>query len=107
MERDPHADGQSDISVLRRLGSTPQQRGSTSALTCPDVFALSDGSIGCIGTDLTEKLRHRLPAGAAIGSHERLVAVPRQAVHDALPDIMKFYRLTDWGRGSGTRLFLS
>lgn len=61
-------------------------------MNCPDVFALSDGSIGCIGTDVTDHLRHGLPAGASIGPNERLVALPLQAVLDAIPDILNHSR---------------
>ena len=76
------------VSIVRRLGSTPLERGSTTGATCPDVFLLSDGRIAYIGTDLTEELRDRLPTDAGIGAHERLVALPRQAALDALPDIL-------------------
>ena len=76
-----------NVAILRRLGSTPQERGSTAAATCPDVFLLSDGRVAYIGTDLTEELKDQLPPGAGIGAHERLVALPLRAVLDALPDI--------------------
>jgi len=75
------------VCILRRLGSTPQERGSTAEATCPDVFLLSDGRVAYIGTDLTEELRDQLPPGAGIGEHERLVALPLRAVLDALPDL--------------------
>lgn len=75
--------------IVRRLGSTPTERGSGSATTCPDVFLMSDGSIAYIGTDMTERLRHRLPEGAGIGGHERLVVLPLRAVLDAMGDIQR------------------
>ena len=75
--------------ITRRLGSTPYERGSTTGATCPDVFELSDGRIAYIGTDITDELRDQLPPGAAIGEHERLVALPRQAVLDAISDILR------------------
>ena len=78
---------ETNVSVVKRLGSTPQERGSTAAATCPDVFLLSDGRVAYIGTDLTEELKDQLPPGAGIGAHERLVALPLRAVLDALPDI--------------------
>ena len=80
------------FSVVKRLGSTPAQRGSSSDMNCPDVFALSDGRIAYIGTDITDDLRHDLPAGASIGPDERLVALPLQAVLDAIPDILNHSR---------------
>ena len=87
MEQRVNHTGQSAVSVLRRLGSTPAQRGSTNDMNCPDVFLLSDGRVAYIGTDLTDELRNQLPSGASIGEHERLVALPLQAVLDAIPDI--------------------
>lgn len=75
------------VSIVRRLGSTPAERGSLSDANCPDIFLLSDGRIGYIGADVTTELQHQLPEGASIGSNERLVALPLQAVLDAMPDI--------------------
>ncbi len=80
-----------DFSIVRRLGTTPQQRGSTSDMNCPDVFALSDGRIGYIGTDVTDALRNALPDGASIGAHERLIALPPEAVLDSMSDIESHY----------------
>ena len=77
------------VSILRRLGSTPMERGSTNDMNCPDLFLLSDGRVACIGTDLTEALGTQLPTGASIGEQERLVALPMRAVMDAIPDILK------------------
>lgn len=34
---------------MRRIGSTPQQRGSTTGATCPDVIELNDGRFYVIG----------------------------------------------------------
>jgi hypothetical protein len=79
--------GQLKLSILKRLGSTPMERGSTNDMNCPDVFLLSDGRIAYIGEDLTNELRHHLPSGASIGADERLVALPLRAVRDAIPDI--------------------
>jgi len=92
------------VSVVRRLGSTPQQRGCTSDMNCPDVFELSDGRIGVIGADLTEELRHRLPLGAGIGASERLVAIPHQTVYDALPSLVGYCGSRRWRHpDSGSR----
>lgn len=78
------------VSIVRRLGSTPQESGSTTSMSCPDVFLLSDGRIACIGTDLTEELKKTLPPGASIGADERMVALPLRAVRDAIPDIPEY-----------------
>lgn len=83
-----HDRGQSEpVSIVRRLGSTPQQRGSQQGVNCPDIFALSDGSVAYIGKDMTEQLRGLLPPDAGIGTDERLVVLPWEAVRDALPDM--------------------
>jgi hypothetical protein len=108
MELEMDGERQAPVSVVRRLGSTPQQRGCTTEMNCPDVFELSDGRLGCIGTDLTETLGHRLPLGASIGPRERLVAIPRQTVHDALVDIVIFCGSDGWRhRNSGARPTIS
>lgn len=73
--------------IIRRLGTTPAQRGSTAAATCPDVFLLSDGRVAYIGTDLTEELRDQLPPGASLGERGRAVALPRNVLLDANPDL--------------------
>ncbi|HEY3870296.1 MAG TPA: hypothetical protein VGM10_18160 [Actinocrinis sp.] len=85
--RQEHGRGQSLVSIVRRLGSTPQQRGSQQGMNCPDIFALSDGSIAYIGRDMTEQLRDMLPADAGIGADEKLVVLPWDAVRDALSDM--------------------
>jgi len=75
------------MEFVRRLGSTPQQRGSLSNATCPDIFELADGSFAVIGTDRTEELEAKLPPGAARGSHERIVVLTRETLVAAKPDI--------------------
>ncbi|HXR73380.1 hypothetical protein [Actinocrinis sp.] len=89
MEQRVSQTGQSEIFILKRLGSTPAQRGSTNDMNCPDIFLLSDGRLACIGTDVTDKLRDHLPSGASIGDDERLVSLPRQVLLDAIPEILK------------------
>jgi hypothetical protein len=86
--RQGHGRGETEpVSIVRRLGSTPQQRGSQQGMNCPDIFALSDGSVAYIGKDMTEQLRDMLPAGAGIGADEKLVVLPWDAVRDALADM--------------------
>jgi len=70
---------------LRRLGVTPKDRGSLDAYTCPDILELPEGGIAVIGTDCTDELRDKLPAGAAIADYERLVVIPRDVLLAALP----------------------
>lgn len=72
--------------ILRRLGSTPAQRGSVTG-NCPDVFELDDGRFAVIGTDMTSELRDLLPPDAGVAEYERIVVVPRQVLVDAKTDI--------------------
>lgn len=83
------------MKITRRLGSTPQQRGSLNNGTCPDIFEL-DGApcadpgvpvVAVIGTDITDELRHRLPADAHWQPGDRIIAVDRRTLHDALKDL--------------------
>ena len=83
-----------NVFIVRRLGSTPRERGSTSSMSCPDVFLLSDGRVGCVGTDMTEELESKLPDGASIAPNERLVALPLRTMQDAIPDILQAATIT-------------
>ncbi|MXM67824.1 hypothetical protein GR925_31425 [Streptomyces sp. HUCO-GS316] len=73
--------------IQRRLGATPQQRGSLSGNTCPDIFELTDGSFAVVGTDCTSALDHKLPADAGRGDHERIVVISRETLIRAKIDI--------------------
>ena len=75
------------MEFVRRLGKTPQERGSLTNTTCPDVFELSDGSFAIVGTDQTEMLDGKLPPGAARAADERIVVVPREVLVCAKADI--------------------
>jgi hypothetical protein len=73
--------------ILRRLGVTPQQRGSTSGNTCPDIFELADGNFAVIGTDMTSELDGVLPADAGRADYERIVVISRATLLHAKRDI--------------------
>jgi hypothetical protein len=75
------------VDFVRRLGRTPQQRGSLNNGTCPDIFELSDGSFAVIGTDRTDELESKLPPGAARADYERIVVVTRDTLVYAKRDI--------------------
>ncbi len=75
-------------SIIRRLGSTPQERGSNATGTCPDMFLLDDGRIAIIGTDMTEELTGKIPADAGVADYERIVVIPREVLDQALNDIL-------------------
>lgn len=73
-------------SVVRRLGLTPQQRGSVSNISCPDVFELDDGRFAVIGT-ATEDAAALLPAGVEVPPGETMVVLDRATVVAARADI--------------------
>lgn len=72
---------------MRRLGLTPQQRGSTTNGTCPDVFELDDGQFAIVGTDMTDELAAQLPAGTTLGEGGRIVVLTAVTLLAAKPDI--------------------
>lgn len=74
-------------SQLRRLGSTPRERGSREELSCPDIFELPDGRFAVIGTDMTEELHGLLPADAGVAGYERIVVITRDTLLHAKRDI--------------------
>ena len=78
-----------DIRVIRRLGSTPRERGSASEMTCPDIFELANGDFAVIGTDVTGNadFMASLPADAGVAEYERVVVVSRATLLHARPDI--------------------
>jgi hypothetical protein len=72
----------------RRLGRSAQELGlSSSSSSCPDIWELENGDFAMIGTDATEAYSRRLPAGASVGAHERVVVLPRSIVRSATSDI--------------------
>ncbi|GLW28175.1 hypothetical protein Areg01_11150 [Actinoplanes regularis] len=75
------------MEFVRRLGLSPQDRGSLSNGTCPDIFELSDGNFAVIGTDCTEDLEAKLPTGAARANYERIVVITRETLVAARRDI--------------------
>jgi hypothetical protein len=75
------------VEIVRRLGATPQQRGSGTATTCPDIFELADGNFAVIGTDMTAQLDGTLPSDAGRADYERIVVISRATLLHAKKDI--------------------
>lgn len=73
--------------ILRRVGSSPRQRGSLSGATCPDLFELASGDFAVIGRDATDELRAELPQDAGVAGYERIVVVPRRVILDAAREL--------------------
>jgi hypothetical protein len=74
------------MKITRRLGSTPQQRGSNANGTCPDICELEDGDFAVIGTHVPELIAS-LPDDAGVAPYETIVRIPRQVLLDAVKDI--------------------
>ena len=74
---------------LRRIGPDPHENGQqTPALAgCPDLWELADGDFAVIGIDMTDEVKHCLPATAGCGPDERVVRVPRKTLVMAKKDI--------------------
>ncbi len=84
---DVRGDGDA-LRITRRLGSTPQERGSTQGVSCPDLFELASGDFAVIGTDQTSELDSQLPIlNASRAPHERAVVIPRRVLLDAIDDL--------------------
>ncbi|MET7515971.1 hypothetical protein ABZS88_21340 [Streptomyces sp. NPDC005480] len=75
------------MKIVRRIGASPQQRGSVSGQSCPDVFELSDGNFAVIGTEATALLEKELPPDASRADYERIVVVSRETLVRARLDI--------------------
>ncbi|WP_406103512.1 hypothetical protein OG698_15130 [Streptomyces sp. NBC_01003] len=75
------------MKIVRRIGASPQQRGSVSGQSCPDVFELSDGNFAIIGTEATAVLEKELPPDASRADYERIVVVSRETLVRARLDI--------------------
>jgi len=75
------------LKIVRRVGVSPQQRGSASGQSCPDVFELSDGNFAVIGTEATAALEKELPSDASRADYERIVIVSRETLVRAKGDI--------------------
>ncbi len=75
------------ISITRRLGASPSERGSLGNASCPDLFELNDGRFAVIGTDMTAELDEALPSDASRAEYERIVVITRETLLRAKDDI--------------------
>jgi hypothetical protein len=75
-----------DLTIQRRLGTAPSERGACSAGgQCPDIFELASGDFAIIGADVSLDLA--LPADAGRSETERTIVVPRAVLLAAIPDL--------------------
>ncbi|WP_416967525.1 hypothetical protein [Streptomyces sp. 4F14] len=75
------------MKIVRRVGASPRERGSTTGQTCPDIFELSNGDFAVIGREATGELDHELPSDAARADYERIVVITRETLVRAKHDI--------------------
>lgn len=54
---------------------------------CPGLFELKTGDFAVIGKDITTEAVSWLPPGSSCGPSERIIAVPRDVMIQARPDI--------------------
>lgn len=69
--------------IVRRIGSSPAQRGSLSGSNCPDILQLDTGDYLVIGRRTTLDATQLGELGASIGDDEAPVIVPGRVVEDA------------------------
>lgn len=75
---------------MRRLGSTPAERGSTTGCNCPDIVELSNGDFYVIGKIAYLKKQdwdELRDLHASVGPDEFDVIIPRRVLLDAKADI--------------------
>jgi hypothetical protein len=78
------------MKAIRRLGRTPAELGNTTGVSgSPDIIELDDGSIGIIGTDITEELGRKPLADARCAPDERIVRIPRNTLFHAAKDLLE------------------
>jgi hypothetical protein len=73
----------------RRIGPDPHEGGgsTSSAVGCPDIWELEDGSFMVIGVKKTSELISLLPPSASCGPDEEIVIIPRKTLTAAKNDI--------------------
>lgn len=74
--------------AIRRLGTTPAERGDTTGVSgSPDILELDDGSFAIIGMDITDELGRQPLPDAKCAPDERVVRVTRRTLLAAKRDI--------------------
>ncbi|MFF5300906.1 hypothetical protein ACFY5F_16255 [Streptomyces sp. NPDC013161] len=73
--------------ICRRIGRSPEARGSTCGANCPDVFELCSGHYAVIGTEQTKKVQEAHPEMRELAPSEIVVVVDRQTLIDARQEI--------------------
>jgi hypothetical protein len=78
------------MKAIRRIGTTPLERGDTTGMSgSPDLLELDDGSFAVIGVDITDELGRRPLADARCADNERIVRITRStltAAKNSIPD---------------------
>lgn len=76
------------MKAVRRLGTTPKERGDTTGVSgSPDILELDDGNFAVIGVDITDQLGQRPLLDARCAANERIVQVSRRTLIAVKKDI--------------------
>ncbi len=76
------------MKVVRRLGQTPTELGTTTGVSgSPDILELDDGAFAVIGVDITDRVADLGLLGARCAPNERVVRIPRRTLTAARDDI--------------------
>ncbi|HJP96242.1 MAG TPA: hypothetical protein VJ843_02620 [Candidatus Saccharimonadales bacterium] len=73
-----------EVSIVRRIGSAPSERGSTNGATCPDAFEVTDVVRGTAFAIIGERAEL-----SEASQPEALLVVPSQVVYDVLADMVR------------------
>jgi hypothetical protein len=72
--------------IVRRLSSSPRDRGCERDFTCPDIFQLDNGEIGIIGRKAEPRLLQQLSTfDAAMGEEEVFVVIKDDLYRSSVP----------------------
>lgn len=76
------------MKAIRRLGSTPAERGETTNVSgSPDILELDDGTYAVIGVDITDELGRQPLPDARCAPNERIIRLTRSTLLAAKKDI--------------------
>jgi hypothetical protein len=82
--------------IVRRLGTSPRQRGSVTNYTCPDILVLDNDEIAVIGREGDQEILDQLwSVRAAVGPDEKLVIIPTGVYRSSLADYLEMLTLEE------------
>jgi hypothetical protein len=90
------------VKILRRVGTSPRERGSLTGETCPDILQLDTGDyliIGMFASPWAHAEAALAEHGASIGDDEAAVVVPAEVMRAAALEIAGRIAITDAAYG--------